>query len=133
MAWIVLGNPSVGLLRGWLPAGGSYGFWGIVCVESCVAFAFPYLELRAGFSRLDPALEEAARMSGAGPFGVLRDVSFPLLRPALLNGMLLAFLYALSSFGGPALLGIPVQSAHPDHAHLLPAAARRGRGFARGL
>src|SRR5262249_42197466 len=38
-----------------------------------------------------------------------RDVSFPLLRPALLNGMLLAFLYAISSFGVPALLGLPAR------------------------
>jgi iron(III) transport system permease protein len=109
MAWVVLGNPTVGLLRDWLPAGGSYGFWGIVLVETTVAFAFPYLELRAGFERMDPALEEAARMSGAGPGRVFRDVSFPLLRPALLNGMLLSFLYALSSFGVPALLGLPVR------------------------
>src|SRR4051812_12357483 len=49
MAWVVLGNPTVGILRGWLPSSGSYGFWGIVGVETCVAFAFPYLELKAGF------------------------------------------------------------------------------------
>lgn len=109
MAWVVLGNPTVGLLRAWLPEGGSYGFWGITLVETTVAFAFPYLELRAGFERMDPALEEAARMSGAGPGRVFWDVSFPLLRPALINGMLLAFLYALSSFGVPALLGLPVR------------------------
>lgn len=109
MAWVVLGNPTVGLLRAWLPAGGSYGFWGIVCVESTVAFAFPYLELKAGFDKIDPALEEAARMSGAGPLRVFTDVSFPLLKPALLNGMLLAFLYAISSFGVPALLGMPAR------------------------
>jgi iron(III) transport system permease protein len=109
MAWVVLGNPKVGLLRDWMPAQGSYGFWGITLVESCVAFAFPYLELCAGFSRMDPVLEEAARMSGAGPWRVFRDVSFPLLRPSLINGMLLAFLYALSAFGVPALLGLPVR------------------------
>ncbi len=109
MAWVVLGNPTVGLFRGVLPSSGSYGFWGIALVESSVAFAFPFLELRAGFERLDPALEEAARMSGASPWRVFRDVSFPLLWPALLNGMCLAFLYALSSFGVPALLGLPVR------------------------
>lgn len=109
MAWVVLGNPSVGLFKAWLPAGGSYGVLGITLVEASVAFAFPYLELRAGFERMDPALEEAARMSGATPLRVFRDVSFPLLWPALLNGMLLAFLYAISSFGVPALLGLPAR------------------------
>ncbi len=109
MAWVVLGNPTVGLLKAFLPAQGSYGFWGIVFVEASVACAFPYLELRAGFDRLDPALEEAARMSGARPWRVFRDISLPLLWPALLNGMCLAFLYAVSSFGVPAILGLPVR------------------------
>jgi len=109
MAWIVLGNPTVGLLKDFLPPSGAYGFWGMVWVESSVAFAFPYLELRAGFDRLDPALEEAARMSGSSPVRVFRDVSLPLLWPSLVNGMCLAFLYAISAFGVPALLGMPVR------------------------
>ncbi len=109
MAWVVLGNPTVGLLKDLLPGTGSYGFWGITLVEASVAFAFPFLELRAGFERLDPALEEAARMSGASPGRVFRDVSFPLLWPSLVNGICMAFLYTISSFGVPALLGLPVR------------------------
>jgi iron(III) transport system permease protein len=109
MAWIVLGNPAVGIFKDLLPAGGIYGFWGMVFVETTVAFAFPYLELRAGFDRMDPSLEEAARMSGAPPWRVFRDVSLPLLWPPLVNGMCLAFLYTLSSFGVPAMLGMPVR------------------------
>ena len=109
MAWVVLGNPNVGLLRDLLPGTGTYGFWGMVFVETGVAFAFPFLELKAGFEKLDPSLEEAARMSGAAPFKVFCDVSLPLLWPALLNGMVLSFLYTISSFGVPAILGLPVR------------------------
>ncbi len=109
MAWVVLGNPAVGLLKGFFPEGGIYGFWGMVLVETAVAFSFPFLELKAGFERMDPALEEAARMSGAPPWTVFRDISFPLLWPPLVNGMCLSFLYTLSSFGVPALLGMPVR------------------------
>ncbi len=109
MAWVVLGNPTVGLLRDFLPPGGAYGFLGMAFVETCVAFAFPFLELRAGFERLDPALEEAARMGGASPARVFRDVSLPLLRPALVNGMCLSFLYTVAAFGVPAILGAPVR------------------------
>lgn len=109
MAWIVLGNPAVGAIRELFPEGGIYGFHGMVLVESTVAFAFPYLELKAGFERMDPSLEEAARTSGAGPWRVFRDVSFPLLWPPLVNGMCLSFLYTLSSFGVPAMLGMPVR------------------------
>lgn len=109
MAWVVLGNPTVGLLKDFLPQTGSYGFWGMTLVLSSVAFAYPYMELRAGFERLDPALEEAARMSGASPWKVFTDISLPLLWPSLVNGMCLAFLFALSAFGVPALLGLPVR------------------------
>lgn len=109
MAWVMLGNPTVGLLKHWLPTQGAYGFGGMTWVETSVAFAFPFLELRAAFDRLDPALEEAARMSGASPGQVFRDVSFPLLWPSWLNGICLAFLYAIASFGVPAILGLPVR------------------------
>lgn len=109
MAWVVLGNPTVGLLRAWLPAGGSYGFWGMTWVLASVGFAFPFFEMRAGFDRMDPALEEAARMSGAGPLRVFFDVSMPLLWPAWIHGMCIAFLFSLASFGVPAILGMPVR------------------------
>jgi len=109
MAWVVLGNPTVGLLKDVLPQSGSYGFWGMTFVLASVCFAFPYLELKAGFEKMDPALEEAGKMSGASPFYVFRTISFPLLFPALLNGMCLSFLYAIAAFGVPALLGLPVR------------------------
>src|SRR3712207_3639699 len=42
MAWVVLGNPTVGLLKEAFPTSqGIYGFWGMVWVESMVAFACP--------------------------------------------------------------------------------------------
>lgn len=109
MAWVVLGNPTVGLLKDYLPEGGAYGFWGVALVLSCVSFAYPYFELRAGFEKLDASLEEAARISGAGPIRTFTSVSFPLLWPALLNGMILSFLFAVSAFGVPALLGSPAR------------------------
>ncbi len=109
MAWVTLGNPQVGLLKAFLPRTGIYGPGGILFVETCLALSFPLLELCAGLRRLDPALEEAARMSGASPLSVFLRISAPLLRPAWINGMLLAFLYTLSSFGVPAILGLPVR------------------------
>lgn len=110
IAWVILGNPTVGLLKDWMPEQGMYGFMGMTFVLASVAFAYPYLELRAGFERLDSALEEAARVSGAKPWRVFRDVSLPLLWPSLLNGMCLAFLFSISAFGVPALLGGPVRT-----------------------
>lgn len=54
----------------------------------------------------DPALEEAARAVGLGPIDAFRRVTLPLLRPSLLAGALLVFLYALSDFGAVSLLRV---------------------------
>lgn len=52
----------------------------------------------AGLRQLDPALEEAAESLGAGRFRSLFKVTLPLLRPALMAGVGLAFITALGDF-----------------------------------
>ncbi len=56
-------------------------------------------------SSLDPKLEAAARSLGANPSRVWWNVTFPLLRPALLASSLLVFLFDFTSFGVILLLG----------------------------
>lgn len=56
-------------------------------------------------SSLDPKLEAAARSLGADPARVWWNVTFPLLRPALLSASLLVFLFDFTSFGVVLLLG----------------------------
>ncbi len=60
----------------------------------------------AALARIDPALEEAARLCGASPLRALFSVSVPLTLPALLAGAVLVFLFAASAFGVPYLLGV---------------------------
>jgi iron(III) transport system permease protein len=66
-----------------------------------------FLTVRAGLAALPRDLVEAARAAGASPAQVLRTVVFPLLGPALVTGVALAFVSAIGNFGIPALLGIP--------------------------
>ena len=62
--------------------------------------------LMAGpFQALDPALEEAAAVAGGSPWRVIRSVTLPLMRPAILGGAIYTFMTALSIFEIPALLG----------------------------
>ena len=56
-------------------------------------------------SSLDPKLEAAARSLGADPSRVWWNITFPLLRPALLASSLLVFLFDFTSFGVVLLLG----------------------------
>lgn len=52
----------------------------------------------AGFRGLDPALDEAAASLGAERWRTLREITLPLLRPALAAGATLAFVTALGDF-----------------------------------
>ncbi|MEP4431470.1 MAG: ABC transporter permease [Hyphomicrobiales bacterium] len=57
------------------------------------------LTVMAAAEKLDPALTEAARSLGAGPLQVLRDVTIPVLAPALIASGAIAFATAMGAFG----------------------------------
>lgn len=53
---------------------------------------------QAAWERLDPALEESARLLGARPGRVFRDVTLPAILPGVAGGAALAFIYSFMSF-----------------------------------
>jgi iron(III) transport system permease protein len=58
----------------------------------------------SAFLQLDPALEEAARLSGAGFFRRLVDIIVPLIAPAAGASVILVFLIACNELTVSALL-----------------------------
>jgi iron(III) transport system permease protein len=54
--------------------------------------------ISAAWRRLDPALDEAAAALGASPWRTLREVTLPLLRPAVLAAGALAFVTGFGDF-----------------------------------
>ena len=64
---------------------------------------------------MDPALEEAARDLGAGPFRAFRDITLPLIMPAVISGSLLAFAMSMDDVvisifvNGPRLSPLPIK------------------------
>ncbi|MCB9651218.1 MAG: iron ABC transporter permease [Deltaproteobacteria bacterium] len=107
MAWALLGNGRNGLLNrlgagAWIDL---YGLDGTVLVLATSAYPFVMLTAQANLRRADPSLEEAARVSGAGPWGVLKTVTLPLMLPALAASAGLVFVFATAAFGVPYLLG----------------------------
>jgi iron(III) transport system permease protein len=81
-----------------------YGFSGATLALTLLGFPYIFLPLHAAFSSLDPRLEEASRTLGRPPLSTFFRVSLPLVRPALIGGMLMTALYALSDFGAVAML-----------------------------
>ena len=57
------------------------------------------------WSRIDPRVEEAAAVLGASPLRRLREVTLPLLRPALFSAAAIVFLFCFTSFGTVLILG----------------------------
>jgi thiamine transport system permease protein len=66
------------------------------------------LRLVGGFwANLNPRLEEAAAVLGAGRWRLFREVTLPLLMPAITASGLLVFIFCFTSFGVVLLLGGP--------------------------
>ncbi|MBR2001460.1 MAG: ABC transporter permease [Firmicutes bacterium] len=62
-------------------------------IISHTAFCIPYIFMmvRARLEGMDQSIEDAARDLGAGPFRLFWDITLPMILPAVLSGMLLAF------------------------------------------
>jgi len=61
----------------------------------------------SAWAQLDTRTEQAARVLGASPGRVLREITLPLLKPSVFSAALLVFLFNFSSFGVVLLLGGP--------------------------
>ena len=62
------------------------------------------------WAHIDPRTEEAARLLGASPWRAFREVTWPLLRPAVVSAASIVFLFTVTSFGVVLLLGGPRDS-----------------------
>lgn len=112
-AWIFLGDPSIGLMNtlffkpllGVSPIN-VFSVWGMVWVQGLHLAPVAFLLMVAAFRAMDPSLEESAAMSGASRVTVIRRITVPVLRPALIAAALLMFVQSLESFEVPGLLGL---------------------------
>ncbi|MEJ7763428.1 MAG: ABC transporter permease subunit, partial [Thermomicrobiales bacterium] len=81
-----------------------YGFGGACLTLVLFTYPFVYIGTRGALLGVDPAIEEAARSLGGGHWRTFFRCTLPQTRPALVAGVLLAALYAVSDFGVVTLL-----------------------------
>jgi len=85
-----------------------YGLPGSILVITLYTYPYIYLTTRAGLVSFDTSLLEAARSLNHGRWAAFRRVTLPHVRPSIAAGALLAALYAVSDFGTPAIMRLPV-------------------------
>lgn len=117
IAWTLLASPSVGLLNTVLKWAlgleeapfNIYSMPGLIFVEALVLTPLAFLIVAAALRGMDPSLEESARMLGSSQWRIVRRVTFPLMRPAILAALTLNFVRALESFDTPAIIALPAR------------------------
>ncbi|HEY3569591.1 MAG TPA: ABC transporter permease [Thermoanaerobaculia bacterium] len=72
--------------------------WTVVIAHVVFSVSYVAIVVRARLAGLDPALEEAARDLGAGPFETFRRVTLPLAAPGILASALLVFTLSIDDY-----------------------------------
>ncbi len=117
IAWELLAAPNSGLLNQlWRAVTGAgadealfdiYTLTGLIFVISCYTFPYVFVLVVNALERVPGDLEDAASMLGSSRWATARRITLPLAMPALLAGLLVAFLQAMTLFGSPAILALP--------------------------
>jgi len=116
MAWVLLFEPSGGWVNlfaknvlGFEEAPFDiYTYWGITWVH-LTASTVPVMIILMGpaFRNLDPAMEESARMCGAGAVASFRRIVLPLISPAMITAAIASLIRSLEAFEVELYLGVP--------------------------
>jgi iron(III) transport system permease protein len=79
--------------------------WVMALFEGTVAFVM----ISAAMKSMDPALEESARVMGAGKWRTMLTVTLPLVMPGVLGATVFVFAEMLGSFAAAFVLGLPAR------------------------
>jgi iron(III) transport system permease protein len=116
LAWSLLGAPESGFINQiWRAMGGSGAIidiispmgiaWVMALFEGSVAFVM----IGAVMKSMDPSLEEASQINGAGRFYTMLRITLPLVTPGVLGAAIFVFAEMLGSFSAALVLGTPVR------------------------
>jgi len=116
MAWVLLLSPNSGFINltimGWFDLEEAplsiYSLSGMAFVEGLRLVPTAFLMLVPLLRSMDPALEEAAAVSGAGPTSTARKITLGLMMPGIVAVTIYQAITALEAFEVPGILGMPV-------------------------
>lgn len=111
--WFLVFGPSgygtllVEMLTGADDPWNLYSIAGMAIVAGVSQAPLAFLYCLSATTAADPSLEDAARISGAGPMRTLWSISLPLIKPAILYSSVLNFTISLEMLAIPLLFGRP--------------------------
>jgi iron(III) transport system permease protein len=95
-----LGVPDFATAFGWVSIDPAlHGYLAAVMIMTLALYPLVYLPVASALAHVDPALEEAARSLGMGPWQTFLKVTLRQVRPAVLGGCLLVTLMLLAEYG----------------------------------
>ena len=107
MSWVVLAGGKSAIINlllmkvfPWIKSAplDVHSYAGIIWVTILKFPSVIFLFITPAFRSMDASLEESARMSGSGTWRTVRDITLPVLTPALLGGFSFALIAVLGSF-----------------------------------
>jgi iron(III) transport system permease protein len=116
LAWSILAAPRTGFLNQlWHAVGGGgdlvniYSPFGIAWVMALFEGTVAFVMISAAMKSMDPALEEGARVLGAGKWRTMLTVTLPLVTPGVVGATVFVFAEMLGSFAAAFVLGLPAR------------------------
>lgn len=116
LGWVLVLDPNYGLLNEALehlpfvtgPVFNIYSLLGIFWVHF-TATTVPIMTviLAPVLRQFDSSLEESSRVCGSGPVRTARDITIPLIAPALLTALLAGLIRGMEAFEVERVLGVP--------------------------
>jgi iron(III) transport system permease protein len=114
MGWMFLLNPQVGLINAWLmqlfdlsvAPFAITSVLGMGWVQGLSLSPIAFIMTAAVFRAMDPALEEAAHMSGASFASTWLRVTMRLVWPGILAASIFIFTIGFAAFDVPAIIGL---------------------------
>ena len=120
IGWVFLAAPTSGYLNHFLRSVlGVFGvdmtegplhifsWWGLIFVYTLYLTPFVYLPVSAALRGIESSVEEAARVSGAGPWQTMRRITIPSLRPAVGAAILYVVGHGFAMFTVAIIIGFP--------------------------
>ncbi len=112
IAWLILGSPKAGILNVLVteltghagPVLNVATPTGIILIMALYFVPYAYLTVSGSLRNIDPALEEASYLNGAGVLRTALRVTFPVVRPSLVSAFFFIFVLAAGTFAIPAVL-----------------------------